>query len=87
MYPPNAARPTSRKRGPSSIPGALRYPEDAAEFLGCSVWTLAEWRCKGIGPRFVKVGGRVRYAPEDLTAWIASRTVASTSEHDAMKVG
>lgn len=65
---------------------ALLNPKAAAALLGLSDWTLAEWRCKGTGPRYVKVGGRVRYSPSDLAEWIESRTVASTSEHDA-KVG
>ncbi len=35
---------------------------------------------RGDGPLMVKVGRLVRYRPEDIEAWIASRTVASTSE-------
>jgi predicted DNA-binding transcriptional regulator AlpA len=65
--------------------GALLDSEAAASFLNLSSWTLAEWRCTGAGPRFVKVGRLVRYTPAALTAWIESRTVASTSEHDAKK--
>lgn len=68
--------------------GALLDPKAAAAFLGgLSEWTLAEWRCKGNGPRFVKVGNRVRYTPAALAEWIESRTVASTSEHDSRKAG
>lgn len=68
--------------------GALLDPKAAAAFLGgLSEWTLAEWRCKGTGPRFVKLGNRVRYTPAALAEWIESRTVASTSEHDARKAG
>jgi hypothetical protein len=67
--------------------GALLDPEAAAAFLNCSTWTLAEWRVKGTGPRFCKLGNRVRYTPVALAEWIEAHTVASTSEHDAKKAG
>ena len=31
--------------------------------------TLATWRSRGNGPRFVKVGGRVLYRLADVVAW------------------
>ena len=40
--------------------------------LGVSPKTLANWRCLGIGPQFLKYGGRlglVRYRLVDLAAW------------------
>lgn len=61
--------------------GALLDPKAAAAFLGCSDWSLAEWRCQGTGPRFCKVGRLVRYTPAALTEWIEARTVASTSDN------
>jgi predicted DNA-binding transcriptional regulator AlpA len=67
--------------------GALLDPKAAAAFLNLSEWTLAAYRCAGNGPRYVKLGNRVRYTPAALAEWIESRTVASTSEHDAKKVG
>jgi hypothetical protein len=59
----------------------------AAAFLSCSAWTLAEWRCKGTGPRFVKLGNRVRYTPAALAEFIEANSGASTSEHGARKAG
>lgn len=67
--------------------GSLLDPKAAAAFLNCSEWTLAEWRCKGTGPRFCKLGNRVRYTPAALAEWIEANTAASTSEHDARKAG
>jgi hypothetical protein len=67
--------------------GALLDPKAAAAFLDLSEWTLAAYRCAGNGPRFCKFGNRVKYTPAALAEWIDSRTVASTSEHDAKKVG
>lgn len=66
---------------------ALLDPEAAGHYLGLSPWTLAEWRCKGNGPRYMKLGNRVRYSIVELDAWLESRTVVSTSEHDAKKAG
>lgn len=51
-----------------------------AKQLDCEVKTLQAWRCRGVGPSFVKIGRLVRYRQSDVQAWIASRTVRSTSE-------
>lgn len=76
------------KEPQSPIAGdVLMDPKTAAAFMGLSAWTLAEWRCAGTGPRFAKLGGRVRYPLAEVSAWIAARTAASTSEHDARKAG
>jgi hypothetical protein len=37
--------------------------------------TLAEWRSRGIGPRYLKVGRHVRYRWSDVEAWLASQQV------------
>lgn len=34
-----------------------------------SVRTLEKWRTNRTGPRFIKVGGRVRYRRVDVEAW------------------
>ncbi|WP_341871910.1 helix-turn-helix domain-containing protein [Holophaga foetida] len=60
-------------------PTPLRSPKTTAAFLECSTWTLAEWRCSGTGPRFIKVGRLVRYSQEALDAWVEQNTCASTS--------
>jgi DNA-binding transcriptional MerR regulator len=40
---------------------------DAADLLGVSPRTLEDWRWRGIGPPFYKLGRRiVRYRAEDL---------------------
>lgn len=35
--------------------------------------TLANWRSKGLGPTFVKIGGRVLYPVDLLVAWESRR--------------
>ena len=52
----------------------------AAPLLGVKPATLEVWRCRGIGPRFVKVGARVVYRLSDLTAYLDSRTRSSTAD-------
>ncbi|MBD3676960.1 MAG: helix-turn-helix domain-containing protein [Rhodobacteraceae bacterium] len=54
---------------------------EAADMLCYSVRALQNWRCRGGGPKFIKVSGRsVRYRRRDLLAWIEERTVSSTSQ-------
>lgn len=46
-------------------------PDEAAGILKVSVRTLARWRSKGVGPRFVQVNQVVRYVAADLDEWLA----------------
>lgn len=48
---------------------------EAAKVLGITPGTLANWRAYGTGPKYVKVGGRVRYHVADVKAYLESRTV------------
>jgi len=41
---------------------------NAAIALGRSIKTLASWKCKGIGPRPINVGGRVFYDWDEVRA-------------------
>ncbi len=45
-------------------------PKEVAEVLGVGIATLANWRAKRIGPKFVKIHSRVRYRSKDLLAWM-----------------
>ncbi|MBU6406603.1 MAG: hypothetical protein KGS44_05620 [Alphaproteobacteria bacterium] len=46
-----------------------------------SASTLNKLRCRGAGPKFLKLRGTaVRYEPKDLDSWIESRRRRSTSE-------
>jgi len=53
--------------------------KQAAERLAVSVRTLQTWRIRGTGPAFVKMGSAVRYADDDLTAYINQQRRQSTS--------
>jgi len=50
----------------------------AADHLGLKRQTLEAWRCRGGGPRFVKLGRAVRYRQADLDGWIESRVRDNT---------
>lgn len=54
--------------------------QDAAERMDLSPRTLEQWRVKGGGPPFMKIGGGVRYDRADLDQWLASRKRRSTSD-------
>ena len=41
-----------------------------AAFMQLSLPTLARWAVEGTGPRFMKLGGAVRYRREDVLDWI-----------------
>ena len=39
--------------------------------------TLANWRCAGTGPAYLKIGGKVLYTRSDVESWENSRRQAS----------
>lgn len=53
----------------------LLKESQVAEQLGIAAPTLRSWRCRGVGPRFVKMGSgkksAVRYSASDIEAFIA----------------
>lgn len=56
---------------------------DLAEHFNCSETTSRNWRVRGEGPRWIKVGRLVRYRLSDVLAYEAERTRQSTSEYEA----
>ena len=59
-------------------------PLETAAKVGVTSATLANWRWAGRGPRYVKVGGRVRYRLVDLARYLDERTRTSTSDAGPM---
>lgn len=51
-----------------------------ADELGNRVNTIEWWRVKGIGPKYLKLNGLVRYRREDIDAWIETQVRSSTSQ-------
>ena len=48
-------------------------PSELAAMLNKSVVTLASWRRRKRGPKWVGVGGDIRYRPEDVEVWLKQR--------------
>jgi hypothetical protein len=46
-----------------------------ADFCGVKVKTVQGWRLRGVGPKYFKIGSRVRYRLEDLRAFLATCAV------------
>ena len=44
---------------------------ELAEYLGIAVSTIVDYRLKGIGPVYVKIGHLVRYRKADVDNWVA----------------
>ena len=63
----------------TTIPAVL-LASDAALLLSLSQSTLAKLRLTGKGPAYCKLGRRVVYRLEDLTAWLEKNRRLSTSE-------
>ncbi|MFW7268629.1 helix-turn-helix transcriptional regulator [Gluconacetobacter sp. Hr-1-5] len=60
----------------------------ASEFLGLSGRTLQNWRRTGDGPPYVQLSERrVGYTHAALRAWVASRSVRSTSDATVRLIG
>ncbi|WP_423415665.1 helix-turn-helix domain-containing protein [Hyphomicrobium sp. B1] len=74
-------RPNS---GAFALPAAEHFltPDQAAALIGLSPRTMARFRLSGTGPRYSRVGRRVRYTRADINAWVESRKFGSTSEED-----
>ena len=60
------------------MPEELAIPAQVAEYLSVSVDSLRQWRYLGTGPKFVRVGHRIRYRWSDVVAWLDARTAAAT---------
>jgi excisionase family DNA binding protein len=58
----------------------LLTTHEAAAYLRLSPRTLENWRVRGGGPRFRKLGDRVLYAQAELDQWQAARDRTSTSD-------
>lgn len=54
----------------------LLTTDELAELLGLPAKTLADWRSRGIGPPYMKLGRHVRYRPSAAEEWTAEQAVA-----------
>ena len=57
----------------------LLNEHDVARITRLSVSSVRRWRRLSQGPKYLKIGGAVRYRSEDISAWLESRP--SGGEH------
>ncbi len=56
---------------------------EVQNMLGVAASTIEQWRLRGQGPRFVKLGRSVRYRLSDVNSYLASlKSYGSTTEAD-----
>ncbi len=58
----------------------MNTTKDVAE-CGITERTLAYWRTKGLGPKYVKVGRTVLYPKEELVSYFRGHLYQSTMEY------
>ncbi|WP_216599022.1 AlpA family transcriptional regulator [Ruegeria sp. HKCCD7318] len=58
------------------MPNKLLKANEMADFLQVSLDTLIRWRSQGRGPKWIKVGGTIRYFP--ITTGAAQTTEAES---------
>ena len=51
----------------------LMTAKELAAFLRVPVQTVYSWRYKGLGPKGVRLGRHLRFAPRDVEAWLADQ--------------
>jgi predicted DNA-binding transcriptional regulator AlpA len=66
-------------------PKNLIDDREAACLLNVAPVTMRKMRIAGTGPRYVKIGARVRYDPAEIAKFVADHTVRSTSENAGRK--
>jgi predicted DNA-binding transcriptional regulator AlpA len=60
----------------------LMRTRETSAYTGIAESTLEKWRCAGIGPRYIKLNGRiVVYDPDELDRFAEERTQNSTAEN------
>ena len=76
------ARMTTKRREEPAVRQASPVLDTraAADFLGVSARTLEGFRVRGGGPRFVKIGGAVRYRVASLEEFLQQQERTSTSD-------
>ena len=52
---------------------------EVAQLLGIAERTLMNWRSRRVGPKYIKLGRRVRYRPADIDRYLRKRTVEIVS--------
>jgi len=61
---------------PVPVPATdILIPCEAAAYLRVAEKTLTNWRCRSVGPRYLKIGGIILYRRSDLDAFLEASLV------------
>lgn len=58
----------------------LLTPAELAALLAVPESTLADWRYRRSGPRYLRLGRLVRYSLEEVDEWLAAGSVGCVEE-------
>jgi hypothetical protein len=68
------------------LPNGLMSAKSAALYLGRSEKTMASWRHFHVGPKYTKVGGRVRYSKDALDDFVESGADVTRRDNEATAI-
>jgi predicted site-specific integrase-resolvase len=63
-----------------SFLATLLGPAKVARVLGVEVETLGAWRRKGYGPRWYRIGKKIKYDESDLRLWMSAQASATDGQ-------
>ena len=73
---------TDGRPGRTNCGSRLVSTKDLSEMWDMPESTLRYWRCAGIGPAYVKLGGRIKYDLADVEAYVrANKRKPSVRAH------
>lgn len=83
-HEPKSAKPENRRKSKAassksaeiSMGGAVT-PEELSSILGVSKGTLNQWRCRGYGPKFLKVGRQIHYPKNSVDEFVRAASEES----------
>lgn len=52
----------------------LMTSSELCDYLHVPLRTVQDWRARGVGPKFFRIGKRVYYRHDDVAAWIDERS-------------
>ncbi|MDF1735169.1 MAG: helix-turn-helix domain-containing protein [Minwuia sp.] len=82
--PINGQRPGSEpesEREPERVPDPLLSPKNLAAQEKITKGWLDKARCRGDGPPFYRIGGRIYYRRSEYLAWLEQHRHTSTSTY------
>ena len=61
-------------------------PKEVEDMLCIHKGTLANWRCQGRGPAYIKYGRKVLYPIGEIEAWLAANRVRTADSPESPRL-